>query len=71
MNSIETNPEILEARKKLAEKFGNVKIGGKGKIECVKLTIFVFRLPEKKGGSQAQVFRRPGQENSVVSQESP
>lgn len=30
MNSLETNPEILEARKKLAEKFVNTKIGGKG-----------------------------------------
>ncbi len=30
MNSLETNPEILEARKKLADKFVNLKIGGKG-----------------------------------------
>lgn len=30
MNSLETNPEIFEARKKLAEKFGNLKLGGKG-----------------------------------------
>jgi hypothetical protein len=30
MNSIETNPEILEARKKMAEKFGTTKLGGKG-----------------------------------------
>lgn len=30
MNSLETNPEILEARKKMAEKFVNTKIGGKG-----------------------------------------
>lgn len=32
MNSIETNPEIIEARKKLAEKFGNMKLGGKGSL---------------------------------------
>lgn len=25
------DPEILEARKKMAEKFGNMQIGGKGK----------------------------------------
>ncbi len=31
MNSVETNPDILDARKKMAEKFGNIKIGGKGK----------------------------------------
>lgn len=28
--STETSKEILEARKKMEEKFGNVKIGGKG-----------------------------------------
>jgi hypothetical protein len=33
MNSLETNPEILEARKKLAEKYVNTKIGGKGKLQ--------------------------------------
>ncbi len=32
MNSLESNPEILEARKKMSEKFGNLKIGGKGKL---------------------------------------
>ena len=32
MNSIETNPDIIEARKKLAEKFGNMKLGGKGSL---------------------------------------
>ena len=26
-----TDQEILEARKKMAEKFGNMQIGGKGK----------------------------------------
>jgi hypothetical protein len=31
MNTSETNPEIIEARKKMAEKFGNLKLGGKGK----------------------------------------
>ena len=31
MSSKETNPDILDARKKMAEKFGNIKIGGKGK----------------------------------------
>ena len=29
MNS-ETNPEIIEARKKMAEQFGNLRLGGKG-----------------------------------------
>jgi hypothetical protein len=51
MNSLESNPEILEARKKLAEKFGNLKIGGKGKRQ------FLQRLPKKKGSTQTQVFR--------------
>lgn len=27
---METNKEILEARAKMAEQFGNVKLGGKG-----------------------------------------
>ena len=32
MNSIEPNAqEILDARKKFQEKFGNLKLGGKGK----------------------------------------
>jgi hypothetical protein len=31
MNSTDPNiQEIIEARKKMAEKFGNVKLGGKG-----------------------------------------
>ena len=30
MNTMETNKEILEARAKMAEQFGNVKLGGKG-----------------------------------------
>ncbi len=30
--STETSQEILEARKKMAEKFGNVKLGGKGRL---------------------------------------
>jgi hypothetical protein len=30
MNSVETSQDILEARKKMAEKFVNTKIGGKG-----------------------------------------
>jgi len=33
MNTSETNPEIIEARKKMAEKFGNLKLGGKGKLK--------------------------------------
>lgn len=28
--------EILEARKKMSEKFGNLKLGGKGKIKKLK-----------------------------------
>ena len=32
MNTHETNPEIIEARKSLANKFGNLKLGGKGMI---------------------------------------
>ena len=31
MSDKETSKEILEARKKMAEKFGNTQIGGKGK----------------------------------------
>jgi len=38
MNSIETNPEIIEARKKLAEKFGNMKLGGKGNVSSTNLS---------------------------------
>ncbi len=34
MNTFESNPEILEARKKMAEKFGNLRIGGKGKVSA-------------------------------------
>jgi len=56
MNSSETNPEILEARKKMAEKFGNIKIGGRGNIDLVDITL--NRFPKKKGGPQAQVLCR-------------
>ncbi len=64
MNSLESNPEILEARKKLAEKFGNLKIGGKGKVNILR------RNPKKKGSTQTQILRSPRQENSVPSQKS-
>ena len=70
MNSIETNPEILEARKKLAEKFGNMKLGGKGNL-LVYSHHFYIRISEKKGSPQAQVFRRSRQEDSVPCQEGP
>ena len=30
MNPLETNKEILEARQKMADLYGNVKLGGKG-----------------------------------------
>jgi hypothetical protein len=30
--SSETSKEILEARKKMAEQFGDVKLGGKGNV---------------------------------------
>ena len=69
MNSIETNPEIIEARKKLAEKFGNMKLGGKGSLSHQ--LIYHIRISEKKGSPQAQVFRRSRQEDSVPCQEGP
>ena len=37
--STETNKEILEARKKMAEQFGDVKLGGKGSQRRVKQVV--------------------------------
>ena len=36
-----TEEEIKEARKKMAEKFGNTQIGGKGKINKIKECIII------------------------------
>ena len=57
MNPHETDQAILEARKKMAEKFGNLKIGGKGKNKSeVDCNYLKFRFPKKKGRPQTQIF---------------
>jgi len=39
---METSKEILEARRKMAEQFGDVKLGGKGKLKLI-----IFRITKK------------------------
>jgi len=44
--STETNKEILEARKRMAEQFGDVKLGGKGII----IVLYLRNTKKSKNG---------------------
>lgn len=57
MNSIETNPEIIEARKKLAEKFGNMKLGGKGNVSSTNLSYQDLREERKSLSTSLPPFK--------------
>ena len=65
----ETAPEILEARKKFAEKFGNTKLGGKGTEKKKKLVAHrSTAVQDKKISALAKKARKytsksRGQEN--------